>query len=473
MSQLNGKQIKDTSVLLDKLSGLGTATFSSGASMTFNGGANLFYTDSPTQGTEVANKAYVDSVASGLEVKEAAQVIATYSVAGTYNAGVISGVSTTLSIDGVSVSDGARVVLNNQNNAAHNGIYVYDQAGTLTRATDFDDPSEVNGGEFVFIKEGATYADTGWVVSTPDGTITIGADPINFTQFSSAGVIQAGLGLVQTGNTFDVIAGTGLTASANEVKLANTAVTTGSYGSATAVSTFTVDAQGRLTAAGTTNIAIPSTQVTDFNTAVSTEVFDAGNFVDSNSVDFTVTSGSSVTADVKVDPTTGLTVSASGVEINYGAGLTVTGNQLVTDITTGGGLTFSASGNNGTLQVAYDSNTLALVGGVLTVIGGSARPVYDIESVDATYVGSNNNGAVTNVSLSQTPNDYSRIQVYVNGQKQYLGGNTSADCWFGTVSTAIALTQVEQGDDLVWNSQSAGFSLAVGDTVEIVYESES
>jgi hypothetical protein len=77
---------------------------------------------------------------------------------------------------------------------------------------------------------------------------------------------------ISGGDTFVIVGGTGLTsvASATDtltLNLDNTTVTAGSFGSATAVSTFTVDAQGRLTAAGTATIAIPASAVTDFNEA--------------------------------------------------------------------------------------------------------------------------------------------------------------------------------------------------------------
>ena len=85
---------------------------------------------------------------------------------------------------------------------------------------------------------------------------------------------------ISGGDTFAIVGGTGLTsvASATDtltLNLDNTTVTGGSYGSATAVSTFTVDAQGRLTGAGTATIAIPASAVTDFNEAAQDAVGNA------------------------------------------------------------------------------------------------------------------------------------------------------------------------------------------------------
>jgi hypothetical protein len=95
-------------------------------------------------------------------------------------------------------------------------------------------------------------------------------------------------------------AGTGLTLSGTVFSITDTAVTPGSYGSASEVATFTVNAQGQLTAAASTSISITASQVSDFNTATSTEIFEAANFVDGTTIDFTVTAGTSVTAEVTV-----------------------------------------------------------------------------------------------------------------------------------------------------------------------------
>ena len=74
------------------------------------------------------------------------------------------------------------------------------------------------------------------------------------------------LGPLDTGVYFGI---SPISITGNEISLLNTAVTTGSYGSATKTVTFTVDAKGRLTAASDQNIAIPLSQITDAGTIAS------------------------------------------------------------------------------------------------------------------------------------------------------------------------------------------------------------
>jgi hypothetical protein len=59
--------------------------------------------------------------------------------------------------------------------------------------------------------------------------------------------------------------------------LATTAVTPGAYGSGTSVATFTVDGKGRLTAAGSTTIAISTSNVSGLAASATTDTTDAGN----------------------------------------------------------------------------------------------------------------------------------------------------------------------------------------------------
>ena len=78
-------------------------------------------------------------------------------------------------------------------------------------------------------------------------------------------------------STVSVSAGTGLTGGGTiavnrTIALANTTVAAGSYGSASSVPNYTVNAQGQLTAAASTAIAVTSAAVSDFAEAVDDRV---------------------------------------------------------------------------------------------------------------------------------------------------------------------------------------------------------
>ena len=148
----------------------------------------------PTSSTDAATKGYVDAVSEGLHIHAAARVYvaANIDLSTDLEAGDV--------IDGITLVAGDRVLVNGQTTQSQNGIYVVQSTGAAVRATDFDTPTEVKSGDFVFVSAGTAYANTGWVqTNTP---ATIGTDPISFTQFSGAGTYLAGAGLTLTGNTF-------------------------------------------------------------------------------------------------------------------------------------------------------------------------------------------------------------------------------------------------------------------------------
>jgi len=131
----------------------------------------------PTNDQDAATKSYVDSVATGLDVK------ASVRVATTENIDLSTG--GLLTIDGVTLKDGDRVLVKDQTTASENGIYVA-HSGAWTRATDADSDNEVTAGMFTFVEEGNTNADKGFVLTT-DNPITLGTTDLHFSQFSGVG----------------------------------------------------------------------------------------------------------------------------------------------------------------------------------------------------------------------------------------------------------------------------------------------
>lgn len=81
-------------------------------------------------------------------------------------------------IDGVSVTSGARVLVKDQSNTVSNGIWVA-STGAWARALDFDGPRDIGRGTRVIVTSGVVNENTEWCVSTVD-PITIGTTGLTF-----------------------------------------------------------------------------------------------------------------------------------------------------------------------------------------------------------------------------------------------------------------------------------------------------
>lgn len=241
----------------------GTATLSS---VTLTSGT---ISTTPSNATDIANKDYVDSVAAGLNFHQACNYATTTTLPSyVYNNGtggvgatITATANGTLTIDGhlfVTGDIGLRVLVKDEvgGNQAYNGVYTVTNPGgvlaqyVLTRATDYDTSgtgtNEIDAGDFILVLAGSSNANTSWVQQTPL-PIIVGTTAIVFTQFAAPVLYSAGTGLNLVGNTFNI---------------SNTTVTATSYGSSTAIPSFTVNAQGQLTAASTNAVIAPAGTLT-------------------------------------------------------------------------------------------------------------------------------------------------------------------------------------------------------------------
>lgn len=89
-------------------------------------------------------------------------------------------------IDGVSIALGDRILVKAQSDKIQNGVYVVTQVSAnyrLIRSSDFAASSVQAPATIIFVQEGTTFADTGWMISS-DGSLTVGSAPIEFSKFS-------------------------------------------------------------------------------------------------------------------------------------------------------------------------------------------------------------------------------------------------------------------------------------------------
>jgi hypothetical protein len=250
----------------------GTQAFTAGTGLSITG--NTINAGTASASRIVVNADDIDLAASGVSAASYGSVtqVGTFTV-DTYGR-LTAATNATIAIPSTAVTDfteavqdvaGAQVATN----GSHTGIgATYDDAGdgaidlTLTAsgvsAASYGSATQVPG---------YTVDTYGRLTAASNTTIAIPSTAV--TDFTEAVQDVAGAQVVTNGSH------TGLSAAyddagdgAIDLSLTNTGVSAASYGSATQVPGYTVDAKGRLTAASNTTIAIPSTAVTDFTEAV-------------------------------------------------------------------------------------------------------------------------------------------------------------------------------------------------------------
>jgi hypothetical protein len=378
--------------------------------------------------TDLVNKAYVDMTVQGYQIKAECQVTTTVNI-------TLSGLQT---IDGYTTLVGDRVLVKNQTNQTQNGIYVA-ATGAWARSSDANTYASLVSA-FTFIQNGATQQNSGWACTIPTSG-TLGVTNITWSQLASASAYFAGTGLNLASYTFSIT---------------NTGVSAASYGTASSVPTLAINAQGQVTSASNTAIAIANTQVTGLGT-MSTQnannVAITGGTITGTPISGSTVGGSTITAATQFSgPGTGLTGTASGLSIG-GNAATATSATTAGSATTATTATNLAGGAAGSLPYQSASSTTAMLGigsagQVLTVSSGlpawSSVSGVAVTSFSAGTTGftpsSATNGAITLAGTLNTGNGGTGLTTFTSGGAVYATSTSALTT--GTLPVASGGTGV-------------------------------
>jgi len=253
-----------------------------------------------------------------------------------------------------------------------------------------------------------------------------------------------------------------------DFSLTNSGVTAGSYGSSSAIPTFTVDAQGRLTAAGTASITttldIAADGGTDNGVVLGTDTLTVtgGNGVT------TAVSGDTITVNVDADQS-GVVTAVGNLTVGSGsadASVQSDGNHnliLKTGNATTGTVTLS-NGANGNIVIAPDGT------GVVNVdtsrITGVSDPVNDDDAANKAYVDATKSGldVKESVRIATTAALDALTYTQANGKlTKNASGNINSSTGLGQSVTLVANDRVLVKDQAETRQNGIYVVTTVGD----------
>lgn len=299
---------------------------------------------------------------------------------------------------------------------------------------------------------------TGVSTQTSSSSFTLAADS------GTSNAITGGETLTFTGDTgISTVVGT----NSITIDLDDTAVNAGSYGSATAVPTFTVDAQGRLTAAGTASIAasmnIQGDTGTDSiallsetldiagGTGIATAASDGTSTITVTLSDTAVTSGS-------YGSTTAIPVLAIDAQGRVTGASTV---AVAAGFTLSDGSTTSAIDNGDTLTVTGGTGVTSTVSGdaVTLAIGQAVGTTDDVQFNDVQVDGTLTSDDITSTNISVAGNATITGNLTVQGTTTTVNSNTVA-----IGDNILVLNSDEAGTP----SQNAGLEIERGTATNVL-----